>query len=103
MTAATDPQIALAALRQQIDDVDGRLVGLVAERMRCVEQVIAVKQQTKLPARIDSRVEEVVGRVRVMAEQAGAPADLAETLWRTMIDWVIAYEERHLDASAMKL
>lgn len=89
-------EAALASLRQEIDTIDDRLVAVLAERMACIERVVAVKQVNGLPARLDGRVEEVVARVRSKAEQAGAPPDLAELLWRTMIEWVIAYEDKAL-------
>lgn len=92
-----DPsEAALASLRKEIDAIDDRLVGLVAERMACVERVVEVKQVTGLPARMDNRVEEVIARVRSKAEQAGAPPDLAELIWRTMIEWIIAFEDKAL-------
>ncbi|MEZ5887751.1 MAG: chorismate mutase, partial [Paracoccaceae bacterium] len=47
-------------------------------------------------ARIDWRVEEVVAKVRARAEAEGLDPDLAETIWRRLIDWSIAREERAL-------
>lgn len=92
-------EAALASLRIEIDAIDDRLVALVAERMACIERVVVVKQATGLPARLEGRVEEVVARVRAKAEQAGAPPELAETLWRTMIEWVIGFEEKAIKKS----
>ena len=64
--------------------------------MGCVDEVIGLKQANRLPARIDARVEEVVANVRAKADALGAPPDLAETVYRAMIEWVIAHEETHL-------
>ncbi|MCW6510072.1 chorismate mutase [Lichenifustis flavocetrariae] len=97
MTA--DAEAVLAPLRAQIDAIDAQIVGLLAKRMDCVGEVIGLKQAHGLPARIDARVEEVVARVRTKADAAGAPPDLAEAVWRSMIEWVIAYEERHMGAA----
>jgi isochorismate pyruvate lyase len=83
-------------LREVIDRIDRDLVALLAERVRCLDQVVAVKTRENLPAAIPERVEEVVAHVRAEAEAAGMPPDLAEMLWRRLIDWSIAYEERHL-------
>ena len=47
-----------------------------------------------LPARIDDRVEEVVEKVRARAMAEALDPDLAEALWRRLIDWSIAREER---------
>lgn len=86
----------LAAFRVEIDRIDSAIVKLIAERMRVVDEVIAVKAKEGLPAFIPERVEEVAERVRAEASRLGAPPDLAERVWRHMMDWVIAYEERRM-------
>jgi isochorismate pyruvate lyase len=89
-----DPQ--LAELRAEIDRIDSELVKLLAERMKIVDRVVEVKQKAGLPALIPDRVEEVASRVRFEAKKLGAPPDLAELVYRKMMDWVIAYEEKRL-------
>lgn len=86
----------LAKLRAEIDRIDSELVKLLAARMQVVDRVIAVKQKTGLPALIPDRVEEVASRVRDEAKKLGAPPELAELVYRKMMDWVIAYEEKRL-------
>ncbi|MCV2865655.1 chorismate mutase, partial [Defluviimonas sp. WL0075] len=49
-----------------------------------------------LPARIEDRVEEVVAKVRARAEADGLDPALVEDLWRRLIEWSIAREERRL-------
>jgi len=93
--SSSKPQ-SMAALRAEIDRIDRALVALLAERVRCLDQVVAVKTRENLPAAIPERVEEVVAHVRSEAESAGMPPDLAELLWRRLIEWSIAYEDRHL-------
>lgn len=91
-----DEQTTLPDLREIIDRIDRDLVALIAERVRCLDQVIAVKRREGIPAAIPERVEEVVAHVRAEAEAAGVPPDLAEMLWRNLIGWSIAYEEGHI-------
>jgi isochorismate pyruvate lyase len=86
----------LAKLRAEIDRVDSELVRLLAERIKIVDQVVAVKEKAGLPALIPERVEEVASRVRDEAKKLGAPPELAELVYRKMMDWVIAYEEKRL-------
>lgn len=86
----------LRALREDIDAIDRRLVGLLAQRMQVVDQVIARKREAGLPALIPDRVEEVVAKVRAEAARVGLAPDLPETVWRAMMSWVIDYESRHL-------
>lgn len=92
-------QGSLSDLRDVIDRIDRDIVALLAERVRCLDQVIVVKTRDHLPAAIPDRVEVVVANVRAEAEAAGMPPDLAEKLWRDLIDWSIAYEDRHLSGT----
>lgn len=87
---------ALSDLRRQIDALDSELVALLAKRQRCVERVIEIKRAEKLPARVPERIDEVLTRVRALAEAAKLEPDLAVALWREMIEQFIAYEERAL-------
>jgi isochorismate pyruvate lyase len=98
VVTADGREAALQPLRARIDAIDEQLVALIAERMSIVDEVVTVKHAHGLPARLDGRVEEVVARVRARAERLGAPPALAEVVWRTMIEWVIAYEHERLPA-----
>lgn len=89
-------QEGLADLRAVIDRIDRDIVALLAERVKVLDQVIAVKSRDNLPAAIPDRIEGVVANVRGEAEAAGMPPDLAEEIWRRLIDWSIAYEDRYL-------
>src|SRR5262245_32132319 len=82
--------------RRPIDAVDGELVALLARRQRCVERVMEIKRSAKLPARIPERIDEVLARVRGLAETEQLDPDLAAALWREIIELFIAYEERKL-------
>lgn len=93
-------QHGLSDLRGTIDRIDREIVALLAERVRCLDQVIAVKRRDDLPAAIPERVEQVVAHVRGEAAAAGLPPDLAEMLWRRLIDWSIAYEDGRLKHDA---
>ena len=95
MVGVTDGE-ALADQRRRIDAVDAAIVSLLAERMDIVAEVVAIKREAGLAARLDDRVEAVVRHVRARAERAGCPPDLAEAVWRTVIGWTIAHEEQAL-------
>ena len=90
----------MAELRAEIDTLDRRLVGLLAERARYIDRAAALKPGEGLPARIDTRVEAVVANVRDAAADTGLDPALAERLWRVLIDWSIAREEETLGPSA---
>ncbi len=90
----------MADLRRQIDALDAELIGMLARRAGYIDRAAELKPGEGLPARIEARVEEVVGNVRGAAEAAGLDADLAEALWRRLIDWSIEREEKVLGTAA---
>ena len=87
-------------LRAMIDALDAQIVGLMAQRAGYIDRAAEIKTDIGLPARIESRVEEVVRNVRVRAMAEGLDPALIETLWRILIDWSIAREEEVLGPDA---
>ncbi|MTH63096.1 chorismate mutase [Paracoccus shanxieyensis] len=92
------PDSAMHDLRARIDAMDARLIALLAERSALIDEAARIKLREGLPARIDSRVEEVALNARRLATEAGFDADLAESLWRAMMEHFIAQEDRVLAA-----
>ncbi|WP_299361664.1 chorismate mutase [uncultured Paracoccus sp.] len=86
----------MAALRSAIDGLDAQLAQLLAVRSRLIDRAAQIKAASGLPARIPSRVEEVAANARRNAAAAGYDPDLAEALWRTMMDHFIAQEAQIL-------
>jgi isochorismate pyruvate lyase len=85
----------MAALRREIDALDRRMIDLLADRAALIDRAAQLKPAEGLPARIGSRVEEVVANVRARAVRAGGiDPDLAERLWRILIEWSIDREEK---------
>jgi len=83
-------------IRAEIDRLDAQLIALLVDRAGYIDRAAQVKTVVNLPARIDARVEEVVQTARRNAAEQGLDPDLAETLWRKLIDWSIAKEEEKL-------
>src|SRR5579863_1514678 len=75
----------LEELRQRVNDLDHRLVALVAERKAVSEEVARVKRATGKPTRDYEREREVVMGVRAMAAERGVSAELVEQLLRLLI------------------
>ncbi|MDR0810644.1 MAG: chorismate mutase [Gemmobacter sp.] len=86
----------MTELRAEIDALDARIVMMLKQRASYIDRAAELKPAEGLPARIDTRVEEVVARVRHRAEAEGLDPDLVEGLWRQMIEWSITREERVL-------
>jgi len=83
----------MAEVRSHIDDLDARIVALLAERSGYVAQAARIKQdagQVYDQARIDF----IVDRVKTLAAQQGAPEAVAEATYRAMIDAFIAFERQ---------
>ncbi len=91
---------SMAELRAAIDQLDQDLIDMLARRARYIDRAAELKPAEAMPARIASRVEQVVENVRTAAEVRGLEPDLAETLWRPLIDWSIRREEKVLGPSA---
>lgn len=96
----TDADIAalpdMIALRAAMDSLDREIARLIGIRSKIIDRASEIKAKVGLPARIDTRVEEVAAKARANAAVAGYDADLAEALWRTMMDHFIAQEARAL-------
>lgn len=90
---------SMAELRVEIDQIDRSLIEILAQRATFIERAAELKQNEKLPARITSRVEEVIGNVRQLALEYQLDPAIAETIWRDLIEWSIAKEEQSLGPS----
>ncbi|HRO32075.1 MAG TPA: chorismate mutase [Brevundimonas sp.] len=78
------PPVTLADVRVQIDAVDRRLVRLLAERQRLVEQAAAIKG---LPDAVHDpvRVAQVFEKVHATAAAAGLSPAIAGPIWQGLI------------------
>lgn len=78
-------------VRKGVDAVDRALVTLLAERQRYMDAAARIKPNRQ--AVYDQpRIEDVVSKVLAAADQAGLSAEIAEPVWRLLIDRSIAHE-----------
>ena len=82
---------SLDEVRKCIDDVDGRLVRLLAERRGYVIQASRFKT-SDADVRVPARVEQVISKVRWLAGVEGVEPDVVEAVYRRMIEGFIAIE-----------
>ena len=94
--------MTMADIRVEIDRVDEELVRLFASRAGYIDRAGEIKAEIGLPARIGTRVEDVVTKVRGHAVTYGLPPELVEKLWRRLIDWSIAREESVLGPDSLR-
>ena len=86
-------------LRAAIDELDGNLIQLLAKRVTYIDRAVELKRLNGLPANIPARVEEVVAKVKAKAVLEEFDPNLTEQIWRQLISWSIAREERQLGAA----
>lgn len=91
----------MTELRVEIDALDGELIALLARRVSYIDRAVEIKSRDGLPANVQSRVEEVILKVKIQAEKHGFSPELTEKLWREMINWSIAREEQALNTKGM--
>lgn len=84
-------------VRGEIDRLDGELVRLLAERFGYVRRMAEIKTDPA-EARVESRISDVIGKVRQSADAAGLDPDLAGSLWHRLIEWNVDWEARTIAA-----
>ena len=85
-------------VRQGVDALDRALVTLLAERQRYMDAAARIKPNRD--AVFDqARIDDVVAKVLVAAEPVGLSPDIAEPVWRLLIDRCIAHEFAKYDAT----
>lgn len=78
-------------VRAEIDRLDRILVTLVAERTRYIEAAARIKPDLD-EVRLEWRIEDVVSKTLKAAQEVGLPPDIAEPVWRLLIEKSIAHE-----------
>ena len=91
--ARTAPEACetMADVRQGVDALDRALVTLLAERQRYMDAAARIKPDRD--AVFDqARIDDVVAKVLIAAETHHLSPDIAEPVWRMLIDRCIAHE-----------
>ncbi|HUZ19643.1 MAG TPA: chorismate mutase [Acidimicrobiales bacterium] len=86
----------LEDIRRQIDDVDRRLIGLLAERARLVDGVVRYKRANHMPVVDRGREDRMIARIAEVAEDAGVDPRVAQQVLRTIIDGFTLLEVEEL-------
>jgi chorismate mutase len=80
-----DAMRALTDCRERINAIDRRLLALLNERTRIVEQIGRIKQECKMPIYEPKREEEVLGNIAGHNEGPMAP-EAARRIFERIID-----------------
>ena len=81
----------MADVRQGVDALDRLLVAVLAERQRYMEAAARIKADRDA-VRDPARIEDVVGKVKTAAREAGLSEAIAEPVWRLLIERCIDHE-----------
>ena len=82
---------SMAELRSAIDTLDARLVALLAVRQAYIERAAQLKTD-RTQVRDPERIEDVVSKVIAEGRRTGLSAEIAEPVWRTLIEASIRHE-----------
>ncbi|MFR3850083.1 MAG: chorismate mutase [Streptococcus salivarius] len=86
---------ALNDIRIDIDNIDRQLIRLLAQRQILVEKAGRLEAKgDKVAVRANDRVAQVIANRRKEALELGLSPDVAESVWRSMIQAFIALEEK---------
>jgi isochorismate pyruvate lyase len=81
----------MADVRTNVDRIDRLLVGLMAERLNYIEQAARIKP-SRDTVRDEDRIEDVISKVRAQCDIDGFDKEMAERMWRAMMEDFIAHE-----------
>jgi chorismate mutase len=98
--AAAVPGPDLGEIRHRLDDVDRRLVGLLAERSALVEEVIAYKRAHAMAVVDRKREDDMLEHIEHVAADAGLDPRIARQVLRAIIDAFTLLEVEHLGPDA---
>ncbi len=88
------PKAELSALRAEVDEIDQQIILLLGVRFRCTDMIGELKQAHDMDLVDPVREDQQVQRIRRLAEEAGVPPALAETILREVIDTVVDHHTR---------
>jgi len=91
----------MLAVRDEIDRLDRALVQLLSERQRYIERAAEIKSE-RAAVRDEARIEDVIGKVLAEARRAGLNLEIAEPVWRTLVERSIAYEFKAFDEKVQR-
>ncbi len=80
--------------RRSIDNIDGALVAMLAERFKITQAVGRLKAEIALPPADPAREALQIERLRRLAAEADLDPDFTEKFLRFIIDEVIRHHER---------
>jgi chorismate mutase len=92
-------QEQLAGYRHQIDSLDQRIVELIQQRARAVEEVGNIKREAHLPVTVPNRERQVIEKAQELAKGGPLPAEAVGRIYQKLVEEMRNWEAK-LDAAA---
>lgn len=90
-----DARAKLEEYRVSIDEIDRRIVGLINERTRVVEEIGRVKRAAQLPVYEPKREEQVFANISA-ANQGPVPTESVRRIFERIIDEMRSIQRRKI-------
>lgn len=87
---------SLEEVRAEIDKLDRKIVALIAARAEYVKQAATFKKNTD-DVKAPQRVEQVIEKVKKLAQETGVDQSVLEVTYRAMINAFITGETEHFN------
>ena len=81
----------MGKIREDIDSLDKDILQLLKKRLNLIEQAALVKPERN-QVRDQARIDEVIALIRREAHEVNYPEDMAEVIWKNIIELSIDYE-----------
>jgi len=94
-------QEQLAAYRQQINSLDQRIVELIQQRARVVEEVGKIKRQAHLAVTVPRREQEVIQKAEELAKGGPLPAEAVGRIYQKLVEEMRNWEAK-LDGTLLQ-
>lgn len=101
MAKAPEDCLDMADVREGVDTLDRELVRLLVKRQGYMHAAARIKPNREAVYDAD-RIEDVISKVLAEAKTQGLSADIAEPVWRKLIERCIAHEFDVWDATRAK-
>ncbi len=83
----------LDQLRRKLDEIDGQIISLIAERQFNVEQIGNVKLSTNSPTRDYQREKQVINKIKNHARDQGLDPEIAQRIFELVIETSLSKQE----------
>jgi chorismate mutase-like protein len=87
-------QEQLTAYRQQIDSLDQRIVELIQQRARAVEEVGNIKRAAHLPVAVPNREQQVIKKAQELAKGGPLPEETVGRIFQKLVEEMRNWEAK---------